>query len=591
MNLRFNYINEIFYIIKDDRKRFPWLVFLFLFSSLIDLAGLGIIGPYIAIIIDPDKTSQGYAGIFFDSLQSFQEVNDRLAFMSIMLILIFLLKALSAIYLNKVIMSFCKNTQIGLQSYLMHSYQSLSYSEFVERNSSEYINTMTTIVRQFIGSVLMPFLQIVSNSIVIFAIILFLTFVIGPVLLIVVLFFGLLIFVYDRVLGKRLKLYGEKLNTGSEKMLKGIKEGIDGFKELRVLNKQNYFHRIVKSGGKEYANNQMLVNLITIAPPYLFEFLIIASISIFVLLSQRFGLDLKQIAPVFAIFGIAVLRLKPSVSLLATGISNIRYGRYASSKLYSDLKSLENKNHFNNKYKINNKIKNFTEISFNSIKFRYSKSKDWSINDVSFSIKAGESIGFIGPSGAGKTTIMDLILGLLSPQSGEILIDGNPLKEYLSNWHSQVAYLPQEVFLIDDSLQNNVALGIESSRINDSILDKSLSKAQLSDLVAQLPDGVNTFIGERGIRLSGGQRQRIALARAFYHGRDVLVMDEATSALDKETENDIINEIKRLKGQKTLIIIAHRLTTVRYCDRIYSLDKGRIVGINSFEEIADKAIS
>ena len=163
MNFRFNYINEIFYIIKDDRKRFPWLICLFLFSSLIDLAGLGIIGPYIAIIIDPDKASQGYTGKFFEYIQLFVVVNNKLAFMSLMLISVFLFKAFSGIYLNKIIMSFCKNTQIRLQAYLMHSYQNLPYSEFVQRNSSEYINTMTTIVRQFIGSVLMPFLHMQSD--------------------------------------------------------------------------------------------------------------------------------------------------------------------------------------------------------------------------------------------------------------------------------------------------------------------------------------------------------------------------------------------------------------------------------------------
>ena len=225
------------------------------------------------------------------------------------------------------------------------------------------------------------------------------------------------------------------------------------------------------------------------------------------------------------------------------------------------------------------------EAAKKGVGYRYPNTRQEALRDLDLVIRAGESIGLIGPSGSGKTTLVDVLLGLLEPQTGVLEYNGHPLQKTLSEWRRQVAYLPQQVFLIDNSLRCNVALGETASEIEESRLQEALRQARLSELVEQLPQGVNTILGERGVRLSGGQRQRVALARAFYHGRSVLVMDEATSALDNETEKEIVAEIQRLKGQKTMIVIAHRLTTVQHCDRIYRLDKGRIVEAGTPEQI------
>jgi ABC-type bacteriocin/lantibiotic exporter with double-glycine peptidase domain len=219
----------------------------------------------------------------------------------------------------------------------------------------------------------------------------------------------------------------------------------------------------------------------------------------------------------------------------------------------------------------------FNVLSMKGISYRYQDAKQNTLHQLSLDVHAGNSIGLIGASGSGKTTLVDILLGLLEPQQGEITFNGKPLTETLKDWRSNVAYIPQEIFLIDNTLRRNVALGIEDECIDEQRIINALRKARLSELIQKMPDGLDTILGERGIRLSGGQRQRVALARAFYHERDVLVMDEATSALDYETEHEIIEEIKRLKGDKTIIIIAHRLTTVKHCDRIYKLEGGRIV--------------
>jgi ATP-binding cassette, subfamily B, bacterial PglK len=230
----------------------------------------------------------------------------------------------------------------------------------------------------------------------------------------------------------------------------------------------------------------------------------------------------------------------------------------------------------------------FKELTINQASFSHDGMKHPALQNISLKIVAGETIGLIGPSGSGKTTLVDLSLGLLEAQSGSLELNGITLKKSLHEWRSQVAYIPQQVFLIDNSLRCNVALGEEDAEIDELKLHKALEQAHLSELVKQLPHGLQTIVGERGVRLSGGQRQRVALARAFYHGRSVLVMDEATSALDEDTETVIINEIQRLKGQKTMIVIAHRLSTVQNCDRIYRLEHGRIVEVGPPEEVLRK---
>ena len=219
----------------------------------------------------------------------------------------------------------------------------------------------------------------------------------------------------------------------------------------------------------------------------------------------------------------------------------------------------------------------FKVLEITDLNFQYPNRSTNALKDINLVIKAGESIGFVGISGSGKTTLLDVLLGLIEPCSGSIKFNEVPLEESLPEWLSNTAYIPQMVFLMDDSLKKNIALGIDDEQVDMNRLHQAIEQAQLSDLVKQLPKGLDNIVGERGIRLSGGQRQRIALARAFYHGRNVLVMDEATSALDNKTEEEIVDQIRRLKGQITMIIIAHRHSTVKHCDKIYRLEQGKLV--------------
>jgi ABC-type bacteriocin/lantibiotic exporter with double-glycine peptidase domain len=290
------------------------------------------------------------------------------------------------------------------------------------------------------------------------------------------------------------------------------------------------------------------------------------------------GHQADEIIPTLAVFGLASLRLMPCAQGISSSLLQLQFNREAVSILHSDWVSVnQSEGKCSTELSVQNESEPFRELSLDAVSYSYPNAKSMALDSVTLAIKEGESIGIMGSSGSGKTTLVDLLLGLLVPQKGRVLYNDQPLVDCLGDWRSKVAYLPQEVFLVDDTLRRNVALGVPDSEISDERLAESLRKAQLEKLVSGMPEGTETMLGERGARLSGGQRQRIALARAFYHGRSILVMDESTSALDSETEKEIVQEIERLKGSMTMVVIAHRESTLRHCDRIYEMSAGRVL--------------
>jgi len=297
----------------------------------------------------------------------------------------------------------------------------------------------------------------------------------------------------------------------------------------------------------------------------------------------------EPLLPLLSIFGVAAARLLPSFYIFLGSYNHLRFSQSAVNRLYDDLcevdKIIQEKNLAREYVNANTNKEMFEKLELKGVRFRYPNGGSWVLQDLDFTLKKGEAIGVIGASGSGKTTLIDIILGLLDPQDGGCWLNGRDLHKNKAYWWSQTAYLPQMVFIIDDTLRCNVALGVPDDEIDEVVLLDALQQARISDLIDQLPQGLNTVLGEQGVRLSGGQRQRVALARAFYHGRDILVMDESTSALDSDAEKEIVDEIKQLKGIKTMIVIAHRFSTVRHCDRIIRLEAGRIVAQGSYEQV------
>lgn len=579
-----NYIREVLSLLApDQRGRLPMLILFFIGLSVLDLVGIGLIGPYVALVID-NSALEGKLGnvVGFFGLARDREV--VLIFFGCSLVGIFFIKTVSAIWINRKIIMFGQEQQVFLRFTLMKAYQSLSYTDYLKRNSSEYIYT----IQQLTGkaqAITIILLRVLSDSIVMLVILGMLAFQNSMVLGLLVGLIGMSVMAYDRLFRNKMKIYGREANVAATTMVKGINEGIEGLKEIRILGKESYFHGVVTKATKKLSYFQTQEMVIHTAPRFLMELLMIIFIVTLVLGTLYSGQSLQILIPTLAMFGIAALRLLPIANMLSGSLASIRFERDAISRLFEEVSKFDKSERFNTKRIVPGSKKSFEAIVLDSVSFRYPGISEDALKKVSLEIKSGESIGLIGTSGSGKTTMVDVLLGLLEPHEGEILYNDRSIKESLDEWRCHVAYLPQQVFLIDDTLRNNVALGCENDEMDMNRVDDALKKARLTDLVKKLPLGVETVLGERGVRLSGGQRQRVALARAFYHERNVLVMDEATSALDKETENEIVDEIRRLKGDKTMIVIAHRLSTVADCDRIYRLDSGEIVEQGTPEEI------
>jgi len=589
------YLKEIIFLLGDDKRQFPILILLFIGLSLLEIIGIGMIAPYIALVLSTgtDINNELLLQIF-----SYFELNtDRnyiLLFASGILIFVFSVKTIAAILVNKKIISFSLKQEVNLREMLMNAYQSMPYIDYVSRNSSEYIYNIESLTSRYSAHITLTSLRIFSDVIVVSFILLLLAWQDVLALASLVVLLLIVILPYNKLFGKNLSSYGKKMNKSSSRMVNGIVEGMEALKEIRILGKEYFFYDIVSSCANRHAFYNKKTQVIITSMRYIMELIFIVFIVLLVLKSLVFDSNLDMILPTLGMFGVAAIRILPIANSMSASVLKLRHGRDMTSTLFNDLNELfqldatvRNKTLEHNQ---TGKNKPFMSIELVKINYSYNGRKKTSLSDISLEIKAGDSIGFMGPSGSGKTTLIDILLGLLTPEKGLILYNGQPLNSHISEWNAHVSYLPQEVFLIDDTLQSNIAFGMKKDKVDNLRLNDAIQKSQLDELVSQLDQGVDTLVGERGIQLSGGQRQRIALARAFYHERDVLIMDESTSAMDNEIEVEILKEILRLKEKKTVIIIAHRLTTLQHCDRIYKIMNGKIVEFGSYEELVLNSI-
>jgi ATP-binding cassette subfamily C protein len=321
----------------------------------------------------------------------------------------------------------------------------------------------------------------------------------------------------------------------------------------------------------------------------LLEFIAVAGLMLVVLSMVVVGMDLENMVPILGLFGAAIVRLRSSVGGITAKASQLGYYIASVDAVVDDLQCLKRsaEGHFLRQVQTVRPLPFADAIRAEHVSYSYPNSTKAALNDVSFTIERGQSVGFVGATGSGKTTMINVLLGLLRPQEGLISVDGQNIHEHLRAWQNNIGYIPQSIYLLDDSIRRNVAFGLSDDEIDDEQVWMALRAAQIDDHVRTLPEGIDTFVGERGVRLSGGQQQRVGLARALYHNPDVLVMDEATSALDNETESYVMEALNALKGDRTIIMIAHRLSTVRNCDRLFFLKEGRLEAWGTYDELRE----
>lgn len=561
-----------------DVRRLPLYLGLFILSGVLEVVGLGLVAPFLAVSVGSGSEMVERITEVLPVIARVLDGENVTVVTGVALVSVMFLKGVLAIAINYSIISFSAFRQAKLKIFLMRSYQQLDYVEFSERNSAEYIQTVQSLTAIYTNNALLPGLRFVSDAVVAIGIIGALLFVEWRAVLVlaVVAISGAVL--YDRIFRYRLLSYGEQLTEAAEQVTQGIQEGLNGLKEIRLLSKEDFFAQMVNDGAIKSAKIGVHKGLISGSFRYVLELFIILFLVLFVFALEWSDLDSGLKMAVLATFGVAGIRLGPVLNSMVQAGIEVRSSEYPVKRLFDDLNQIQNSALSASTAKIENPEQElFRELAIKNVKFAYKNPYKGVLKDINLSVKSGEAIGIMGRSGVGKSTLLDILLGLLQPDKGEITINGKNLQGPSNGWGSRLAYIPQETFLLDGTIAMNVTL--TRSELTEELLDSinvPIQKACLAEFIDGLPDGLNTRVGEKGAKLSGGQRQRVSLARALYHQRNILVLDEATSSLDRETEKQIIEEIQKLKGSITLIVVAHRESTLSGCDRIYELADGEL---------------
>ena len=565
---------------KGERRRTVLILLLMLVGSVLETFSLGLVVPVVGLLVKPNYVQS------FPAIDNFLGHPSEVQFAVIAmtsLVVIYFLKSAFLVWSAWIQSGFSLGITARIGRELFENYLHQPYPFHLQRNSSVLIRNSQSSTA-LMGGVFDPMLSIMTDSLVtlgLFSLLIKLE-PIGSLTTLAV--FGLSAFLFRRFTSSRIKKWGEAQNNFRRMIIQHLQQGLGGVKDVKILGREEYFiseysDQLIGSAAvvRRYNVSQMM-------PRTGLEILTITGLAVLVSTMVVSGEDLSNVLPVLGLFGAAAFRLVPAVSRMVTMVQTIAINRPIVNELFHDL-SLRATN--SPRRQDHDGFAQVVEV--NDLSFKYETAPTNALSNVSLLVKRGEAVGLVGPSGSGKSTLVDVLLGLLAPASGAVLVDGTNVQNRIRWWQDQIGYVPQSIFLTDDTLRRNVAFGLPKSAIDDAAVDAAIRAAQLEEFVKTLPLGLETVVGERGVRLSGGQRQRIGIARALYHNPDVLVLDEATSSLDTETEHGVMQAVQALQGDKTVIIVAHRLSTVEYCDRLYRLESSRIVDEGTFAEVMNRS--
>ncbi|MFD4703695.1 ABC transporter ATP-binding protein [Gottfriedia sp. NPDC058432] len=574
---------------KREKKKLLVLFLMMIVSAMFETVGIGLIVPFVGIVTNPSIIKEQKILNTIYELFQFKSTTSFLIFSVFVLLLIFVLKNLYILLFqysqNRVIL----NQQVKLSKRLFNGYLTKPYTFHLQRNTAVLLRNVNEEVPKVFQGIILSGFQLFTELLVIFCILSLLLYTTPVATLTASFLLGGSVILFLKMFRKKMSEIGKEQQQVNGQMIKWMNQGLGASKEVKVSGKENFFVNAYAEQSQKNAIIKRYIMMLDQVPRLFIETLIVSIVLITMLIIIFQGITMTKIVSTMALFAMAAFRLMPSINRVISMISTIRYNRPALTVIYEDLfvNSEELSQNFTEDHSLDlsiNEEGTFKDsIRLNGVFFKYPNQQDYSIKDVSLTIPIGQSVAFIGESGAGKTTLVDIILGLFRPEKGTISVDDKDFHEIESTWKKKIGYIPQSIFLTDDTIRGNIAFGMPNSHIDDRAVWKALEQAQLKAFVESLPEKLDTPVGERGVRLSGGQRQRIGIARALYHNPEIIFMDEATSALDNETEKEIMSEINKLKGEKTLIIIAHRLTTIENCDVVYKISNGKLVSVNELK--------
>lgn len=543
---------------------------LMLGGTLLELVGVGAIPAFVTLLSDPtglDRFPQ--AGRFLERLGA--TMPERLVMVgAAALFILFAVKNLYLVLQSWATARYALDRQVGIARRLLRRYLTSPYTFHLQRNSAELLRNSNQDAMEVVGSGLMPLLTLAKEALTVGAVLLLLLWV-EPVTSAVA--FGVLggtTVLFLRVMRRRTLALGQQMHESRLEMIRAVNEGLGGIKVTRVLGREDDFFDAFAGASDRYAHAGRVRQVLGEVPRLFLETAGIAGLLGVAALLTAQGRPAQALIPTLTLLAVAVVRMIPSFNQITSALSGIRYGRSAVDAVYQDLVAPEVRQSAETELTFRD------AIQLECVSYQYPNAADPSLQGVTLTVRRGEAIGLIGPTGSGKTTLVDVVLGLLAPTEGRLTVDGQDVAGRERAWQRQIGYVPQEIYLTDDTIRRNVAFGIAPDAIDDAAVRWAIEAAQAQEFVERLPEGLNTIVGERGVRLSGGQRQRLGIARALYHEPAVLIFDEATSALDTETEAAVMEAVEHLHGSRTILMIAHRLTTVEGCDRVVQLVRGEI---------------
>ncbi len=578
-------IKKINYVLDRRQKINLCILLVIIFiGAFVELLGVSAIMPLINVAMNPETIDEKWYFVLIRKYTGITDANQMILFLAVLLIVIYILKNVYVMVMYSLQYRFVFNNQQRLSVRMMKSYMQQDYLFHISKNVAEFQRNIINDINGFFTVALnaLQFLAEFSVSVVLVIFLLVQDWVSTvAVATLLFLFMGVFTIFFRKVLVK----IGEESRQANVQVTKWLFQAFSGIKEIKVANRETFFIANYDRSYKDCARAQRQQSVLTYLPKPVMETVCICSLMLAMIIKITvLKSDIASFVTTLSVFAVAAFRMLPSFNKITGYISGMMFNKPAIDAVYKDLMEIEQLMVQKTEEQIDTqKVSLTTAIELKNVSFRYPESDRWILKEANLGIKKNTSVAFIGASGAGKTTAADLILGILQPEEGIITINGTEIKKCMVSWHEAIGYIPQTIYLMDDSIRANVAFGIPDSEIDDAAIEKALREAQLDQFVHTLPDGVNTMIGDRGVKLSGGQRQRIGIARALYRNPSVLVLDEATSALDNDTEKEVMEAIDGLHGTRTLIVIAHRLSTIRKCDKIYEVGNGGFTERNKAE--------
>ncbi|MFN4067268.1 MAG: ABC transporter ATP-binding protein [Thermosynechococcus sp.] len=577
-------LNKIWRLLdRGDRWQLLGIFLLMLITSLWEAVGVGLIFPFIAVVEKPARLNQ----LLFWRTAPLTPTEEYqwLLLLSIALAALFIFKNLFIVASTYIQLKFLNAKECKFSVLLLRSYLFKPYTFHLQHNTATLIQNAARETNNVFNLYLLPLLIVISELLVVFAIftVIFLS---APLIsTVVIVLTVVLAYLFFRFFRHRLKQAGLQRVQYAQKVVQSINEALGGIKETKILGREQVFLDTYSENLLREKRTSLFQQIAFQLPRSYFEtmgVILLILILIFSLLQRG---TTAQILPLVSLFAAAAFRLLPSANRLMANLGNLIFYAASVDVLYHDLLEARTLEPPRLSAVSPERGALWDRLELIDLYYTYPNAPRPALCRVSLTIKQGEMVGFVGASGAGKTTLVDLILGLLEPCQGDIRVDGESIYGNLARWQRQIGYIPQSIYLSDDTLRHNIAFGLPTEQIDETALWRAVEAAQLAEFVAGLPAGLNTVVGERGVRLSGGQRQRIGIARALYHNPSVLIMDEATAALDNQTEAGVMDAIQALSGEKTIIMIAHRLSTVMACDRLYFMAHGQVVAVGSYEKL------